>query len=924
MAGASQVQLLTAEGELEEGPLTRFLAENGAEHWNRRYRVVAVMGPQSSGKSTLMNHVFGTSFREMDHERGRSRTTRGVWFARATDPASASASSTDLKRTPKPTLVMDLEGTDGRERGEDDTAFEKQTALFAMATADVLMVNMWCTDLGREVASGKPLLKVVFQVNLKLFPGAEKRTTLLFVIRDKSRTPEEKLRETLHEDLTRIWEGVQKPERHARLGFDAFFDVRFVALSHYEHARSAFLDECREVRERFFPSEDSTESNFNTSTGSIPASGLVVSFRETWRAVRENRDLDLPARGVMVATVRCEEIAEERLGEFAAEKAQEGLVRLANRSDPDVPVCGLGSAIRDVFEAHLASYDEESKFFDEDVRASKRAFLRSRMTRRVAPAVAARMTRVAERRLAHLEDALASVLSNDSRTKTTTTKTSKTSSSLGVGSGSVSAVRGEIGSGFASIRDRAVAEARAFWRAAAEDAGRPPRVTDDRSVEDADPNADANADTEDATVAAFSAAELAFEKAMDASAREARADGIAAATSRAERVMERAVGAAVTSALDACPVDLWDRVNRSVASHASNHAARLEEVLVEFALSPAESRAAGVSAFEKTRDAADSKLRDAASASNVVALMKRAFARKFSKDSRGLPRTWRASDDVASANATAQREAARVLAAVAISRLAPAAAFGEDGSGFDSAACEKAEASRAFLERAFVDAFAPPVDEVESDSPPEPEAASRGEALAAEKNPYPSEWPDVEPPDEVLLDPGECREAWRAFENDIAYAVSQAMAARAAAERGGQPNAPGGMYLALALAGMNEAFWLLRNPVSCLFLVLLFVFLRAVVRKLDVETAMRMGLVPGIVFLATRIVPAAAQVFSRLLEEGGDARGISRGAAKKNEGEETPGHGSEADATRAFARGVRADGTRRRGGNATMNANRSP
>jgi hypothetical protein len=57
------------------------------------------------------------------------------------------------------TLVMDLEGTDGRERGEDDTAFEKQTALFAMASADVLLVNMWCHDIGREHGAGKPLLK---------------------------------------------------------------------------------------------------------------------------------------------------------------------------------------------------------------------------------------------------------------------------------------------------------------------------------------------------------------------------------------------------------------------------------------------------------------------------------------------------------------------------------------------------------------------------------------------------------------------------------------------------------------------------------------------------------------------------------------------------------------------------------------------
>ena len=51
------------------------------------------------------------------------------------------------------------QGTDGRERGEDDTAFEKQTALFAMASADVLLVNMWCHDIGREHGAGKPLLK---------------------------------------------------------------------------------------------------------------------------------------------------------------------------------------------------------------------------------------------------------------------------------------------------------------------------------------------------------------------------------------------------------------------------------------------------------------------------------------------------------------------------------------------------------------------------------------------------------------------------------------------------------------------------------------------------------------------------------------------------------------------------------------------
>lgn len=66
-----------------------------------------------------------------------------------------------------------------------------QAALFALAVADVLLVNIWCHDIGREHGSGKPLMKTIFQVNLKLFaPEPNRRkTVLLFVIRDKSKTP---------------------------------------------------------------------------------------------------------------------------------------------------------------------------------------------------------------------------------------------------------------------------------------------------------------------------------------------------------------------------------------------------------------------------------------------------------------------------------------------------------------------------------------------------------------------------------------------------------------------------------------------------------------------------------------------------------------------------------------------------------------
>ena len=88
----------------------------------------------------------------MDALSGRRQTTHGIWLARSPKVAAPA------------TLVMDLEGSDGRERGEDDTSFERQSALFALAVADIVLVNMWAKDVGRETGAGKPLLKTIFQV----------------------------------------------------------------------------------------------------------------------------------------------------------------------------------------------------------------------------------------------------------------------------------------------------------------------------------------------------------------------------------------------------------------------------------------------------------------------------------------------------------------------------------------------------------------------------------------------------------------------------------------------------------------------------------------------------------------------------------------------------------------------------------------
>lgn len=128
------------------------------------YHLISVFGSQSTGKSTLLNHMFGTDFGVMS-ESERKQTTKGIWMSKnkiaETDSERAAKMASNI-------LVMDVEGTDGRERGEDQD-FERKAALFALATSEVLIVNIWEHQVGLYQGANMGLLKTVFEVNLQLF-----------------------------------------------------------------------------------------------------------------------------------------------------------------------------------------------------------------------------------------------------------------------------------------------------------------------------------------------------------------------------------------------------------------------------------------------------------------------------------------------------------------------------------------------------------------------------------------------------------------------------------------------------------------------------------------------------------------------------------------------------------------------------------
>lgn len=127
------------------------------------YHLISVFGSQSTGKSTLLNQLFGTEFGVMSEE-DRRQTTKGIWLSKNKREKARGGGRNMAENI----LVMDVEGTDGRERGEDQD-FERKSALFALATSEVLIVNMWEHQVGLYQGANMTLLKTVFEVNLQLF-----------------------------------------------------------------------------------------------------------------------------------------------------------------------------------------------------------------------------------------------------------------------------------------------------------------------------------------------------------------------------------------------------------------------------------------------------------------------------------------------------------------------------------------------------------------------------------------------------------------------------------------------------------------------------------------------------------------------------------------------------------------------------------
>lgn len=93
----------------------------------------------------------------------------------------------------------------------------------------------------------------------------------------------------------------------------------------------------------------------------------------------------------------------------------------------------------------------------------------------------------------------------------------------------------------------------------------------------------------------------------------------------------------------------------------------------------------------------------------------------------------------------------------------------------------------------------------------------------------------------------------------------QARTAQEAAERAASSSVPLWAIAAILALGWNEVVWLLRHPVYTFILGVVGLFGRAVLSQIDVAGAMRLGVIPGLVLIFGKVVPAALVVVQKLV-----------------------------------------------------------
>ncbi|KNH08731.1 GTP-binding protein sey1 [Perkinsela sp. CCAP 1560/4] len=376
--------------------------KNGQDVLSDSYVLVAIIGAQCSGKSTFLNAVFGSDFPTLppqlygenieptDGNRlGQVQTTRGTWI---------SPVHLQLECKAPLYLLLDNEGCDGQERF-GDALFERKSTLFSLALADILIINMWTSDVGRFAASNLSLLQTIIEIYFPHFRTRQsqrlpfKRPVLMFILRDHTSGALFQHCENIRQGLQRVLEDAlidsldhEAPNANAdSIKLDEAFDIRVYSFPHYVLQREEFDKKIESIRSVFNPSSEYFVLNKQCceDSGKIPLNDLenrlknfplneLYSYMKTcWELISHCTELDLPTRKQITAEIRCEAFMRKIIKPAIESKRKEWLQSLGEGR----PIQSIEKEIQflctqngDLFQQYTSHYpDSVTKKYLEEI-----------------------------------------------------------------------------------------------------------------------------------------------------------------------------------------------------------------------------------------------------------------------------------------------------------------------------------------------------------------------------------------------------------------------------------------------------------------------------------------------------------------------------------------------------------------------------
>ena len=275
--------------------LTKHLEKFNVNANTNNYKVVAIIGAQGTGKSTLLNSLFDTRFQVMNSQKSRSQTTRGIFVQ-----------PTPGKPIADTFLVFDVEGTDSGEREDYGTKFEKMLCTFALAVSDVLLVNMFTNEIGRRTGSSMPLLKTILKINVQLFKHEIRPKKVLIILRDFG--DNENVDEINRKFKVYLQSALDEIKTATRVSLQDVIQYQLVMMPHFDYQRDDFNRTAKEIQRKL-----SEKNVFPRGNPSLPMNGLEKYLENIWRKIKSDETLDIPSEQFLVSNYLCDKAFDSSL-----------------------------------------------------------------------------------------------------------------------------------------------------------------------------------------------------------------------------------------------------------------------------------------------------------------------------------------------------------------------------------------------------------------------------------------------------------------------------------------------------------------------------------------------------------------------------------------------------------------------------------